>query len=208
MVFIVTRKPCWELWISTVLAIPHFKSLKDQQAAAGLKTDKVCCHADGRDVSPEYVSRIVPKLSKSCGLPRAGAHDMRRTAASLLIAKGATAQQAQECLGHEDITTTMNIYTRCFNETKRHTSEIMNSIYADWNLCALDALLDAFHNLWQIVQKANRSKSPRKRKKDPKTCVFESLKLVREAGLEPARPEWALEPESSESANSTTRANF
>lgn len=56
---------------------------------------------------------------------------LRRTAASLLIAKGATAQQAQEFLGHEDITTTMNIYTRCFNETKKHTSEIMNSIYAD-----------------------------------------------------------------------------
>ena len=32
--------------------------------------------------------------------------------------------------------------------------------------------------------------------------------LVREAGLEPARPEWTLEPESSESANSTTRALF
>lgn len=31
--------------------------------------------------------------------------------------------------------------------------------------------------------------------------------LVREAGLEPARPEWTLEPESSESANSTTRAH-
>ena len=30
--------------------------------------------------------------------------------------------------------------------------------------------------------------------------------LVREAGLEPARPEWTLEPESSESTNSTTRA--
>ena len=30
--------------------------------------------------------------------------------------------------------------------------------------------------------------------------------LVHEAGLEPARPEWTLEPESSESANSTTRA--
>ena len=32
--------------------------------------------------------------------------------------------------------------------------------------------------------------------------------LVREAGLEPARPEWTLEPESSESANSTTRASL
>ena len=31
---------------------------------------------------------------------------------------------------------------------------------------------------------------------------------MREAGLEPARPEWTLEPESSESANSTTRALF
>ena len=33
-----------------------------------------------------------------------------------------------------------------------------------------------------------------------------TLAMVREAGLEPARPEWTLEPESSESANSTTRA--
>ena len=30
--------------------------------------------------------------------------------------------------------------------------------------------------------------------------------MVREGGLEPPRPEWTLEPESSESANSTTRA--
>ena len=29
--------------------------------------------------------------------------------------------------------------------------------------------------------------------------------MVGEAGLEPARPEWTLEPESSESAKSTTR---
>ena len=32
--------------------------------------------------------------------------------------------------------------------------------------------------------------------------------MVREAGLEPARPDWTLEPESSESANSTTRASL
>ncbi len=37
----------------------------------------------------------------------------------------------------------------------------------------------------------------------PGTWIF----LVHEAGLEPARPKWTLEPESSESANSTTRAN-
>ena len=37
-------------------------------------------------------------------------------------------------------------------------------------------------------------------------CPLDNRFLVREAGLEPARPEWTLEPESSESANSTTRA--
>ena len=34
------------------------------------------------------------------------------------------------------------------------------------------------------------------------------IKMVREGGLEPPRPLRTLEPESSESANSTTRANF
>ena len=52
--------------------------------------------------------------------------------------------------------------------------------------------------LFRIRRKADGSK---------KTPGAEALGvLVREAGLEPARPEWTLEPESSESANSTTRA--
>ena len=46
------------------------------------------------------------------------------------------------------------------------------------------------------------------KKKALKTQGFQGFKLVREAGLEPARPEWTLEPESSESANSTTRASL
>ena len=43
-------------------------------------------------------------------------------------------------------------------------------------------------------------------KKNKNPDPVRDLGLVREAGLEPARPEWTLEPESSESANSTTRA--
>ena len=39
-----------------------------------------------------------------------------------------------------------------------------------------------------------------------KTTLWVVFFVVREAGVEPARPEWTLEPESSESTNSTTRA--
>ena len=42
--------------------------------------------------------------------------------------------------------------------------------------------------------------------KSPETVEFQGFSLVREAGLEPARAYCTLEPESSESANSTTRA--
>ena len=45
------------------------------------------------------------------------------------------------------------------------------------------------------------------KEKDPQILLDWGI-LVREAGLEPARPEWTLEPESSESANSTTRASY
>ena len=39
-------------------------------------------------------------------------HDLRATAASLLIDAGASPKDVQAHLGHEDITTTMNIYAR------------------------------------------------------------------------------------------------
>ena len=58
-----------------------------------------------------------------------------------------------------------------------------------------------------IIGEANiicrRQTSFKKRQNSVEFCRF---LLVREAGVEPARPEWTLEPESSESANSTTRA--
>ena len=41
--------------------------------------------------------------------------------------------------------------------------------------------------------------------KNPPILISGFPFLVGEAGLEPARPKWTLEPESSESTNSTTR---
>ena len=67
------------------------------------------------------------------------------------------------------------------------------SSFSHWNIFQWEPLFTASSNHY-LTQKNNRH---------PKGY---RLFLVREAGLEPARPEWTLEPESSESANSTTRA--
>ena len=44
--------------------------------------------------------------------------------------------------------------------------------------------------------------------KKEEAILSDDLSLVGEAGLEPARPQWTLEPESSESTNSTTRPSL
>ena len=70
---------------------------------------------------------------------------------------------------------------------------------------------EGLHDL-RRSQKTARARATMKRrkariyKKNPAISTIAGF-LVREAGLEPARPEWTLEPESSESANSTTRAS-
>ena len=69
------------------------------------------------------------KLLKANNLPLIRFHDLRHTAASLLAANGATPQQTQEFLGHENASTTMNIYTHCLDEAKKQTSNIINKIY-------------------------------------------------------------------------------
>ena len=52
---------------------------------------------------------------------------------------------------------------------------------------------------------ARKSNWGKKYRKAPQIVWFGVLFMVGEAGLEPARPQWTLEPESSESTNSTTR---
>ena len=58
----------------------------------------------------------------------------------------------------------------------------------------------------RISSADQRERISLKKKPDAKASGF--FFMVREGGVEPPRPEWALEPESSESTNSTTRAYF
>lgn len=108
--------------------VPHLKALKDEQPAAGLTLDKACRWPSGDDIKHDYISKKFSKLLKANNLPSIRYHDLRHTAASLLIVSGATPQQTQEFLGHETVSTTMNIYAHCLNEAKIKTANLMNKI--------------------------------------------------------------------------------
>lgn len=109
--------------------IPYFRDLLQQQISSGSKCDKVCQLSDGSPVLPDYMTHKYKEFLAAHNLPDIRVHDMRHTAASLLAAHDATPQQAQEFLGHENISTTLDIYTHCLDESKRKTADIMDKIY-------------------------------------------------------------------------------
>lgn len=58
------------------------------------------------------------KALKDTNLPKIRVHDLRHTHASLLFASGADMKYVQQRLGHNDIKTTMNIYTHVTKNQK------------------------------------------------------------------------------------------
>lgn len=107
--------------------IPYFKELKCRHEKAGMTSDKVCVWPDGREVRPDYLTKYVPRLMKEAGLPVIRLHDLRHTAASML-AEACSPKQIQEFLGHENISTTMNVYTHIMDKERRATSDAMGAI--------------------------------------------------------------------------------
>lgn len=67
---------------------------------------------------PEYVSRRFDKLLRENGLPKIRFHDLRHSAASLLLELGFSLKDIQEWLGHSDIATTANIYSHLQYKSK------------------------------------------------------------------------------------------
>ena len=74
------------------------------------ETDRVCVWGDGKPFKTNYVSHHFALLLKKNGLPHIRFHELRHTTGSILMNYGLSAKQIQEYLGHEQISTTLDIY--------------------------------------------------------------------------------------------------
>ena len=57
-------------------------------------------------------------------------HDLRHSAAAILIAQGVDARSISELLGHSSVAFTLQTYGHLLESTKRETAEKMNSALA------------------------------------------------------------------------------
>ena len=113
----------------------YFLNLKRQQDKNRLlggsdyaDTGHVCVSADGKAFTADFLTFHLNEALKASGLPHVRFHDLRHSSASLLLSSGLSAQQVQWFLGHEQISTTLDLYGHLYDEGKKETASAMGSV--------------------------------------------------------------------------------
>src|SRR5262249_41900823 len=98
---------------------------KEQITAGSLWQGSPCVFTTpvGTPIDPRHDYREFKKLPARADLPSVRLHDLRHTAASLLLAQGVPARVVMEILGHSAIALTMNTYSHVAPEVSREAAE-------------------------------------------------------------------------------------
>lgn len=90
-----------------------------QLGGAWQDTDLVFERGDGSLLHPNSLLNAFFRLTAAAGVPRIRFHDLRHTAATLMLANGEHPKIVQERLGHSDISMTLNRYSHVTMDMQR-----------------------------------------------------------------------------------------
>jgi site-specific recombinase XerD len=90
----------------------------------------VFASAIGTPLDGRNVTRDLQRILKSAGMPRLRYHDLRHSAASLLLAQGVDLKTIQTILGHSRIGTTADVYAHVMPQLQRDAADRMDAILA------------------------------------------------------------------------------
>ena len=120
------------------LAVDALLRHRQQQAEERLRVGQTWEDLDL--VFPNHVGRPIEKsnllrrsfwpLLKRAALPRIRFHDLRHTAATLLLGEGMHPKIVSEMLGHSKIAITLDLYSHVTPTMQRQAAETMNAVLA------------------------------------------------------------------------------
>ena len=94
------------------------------------ETGHVFTTSIGTPMDASRVSKLFRKALKKATLPHKRFHDLRHTAASLLLAQGVHPRVVMETLGHSQISVTMNTYSHVMPTLLRDAADKMDALLA------------------------------------------------------------------------------
>jgi integrase len=88
----------------------------------------VFARPDGRPLSRSIVDKAWTRLNARAGVPRVRFHDLRHTAASLLLGRGIHPKIVSEMLGHSTVAITLDLYSHVTPTTQREAAAAMDDL--------------------------------------------------------------------------------
>lgn len=92
--------------------------------------DLVFCDEAGGPLSPTNETKRFQRATKAAGLPAIRFHDLRHTAASILLVKGVHAKLVSEMLGHATITLTLDTYSHVIPAMHADAAAVMDAVFS------------------------------------------------------------------------------
>jgi integrase len=80
----------------------------------------------GRAIDPRGLTRMLTVLCRNAHVRSVRVHDLRHTAASLMLAEGVAVRALMETLGHANISMTMDTYGHVMETTRRDAADRMD----------------------------------------------------------------------------------
>lgn len=90
--------------------------------------DLVFCTTIGTALDASNVTRAFQRHLAAAGIPRRRFHDLRHSAATLLMLQGVSARVVQEMLGHSSVTVTLGTYSHVLPALKREAADRMDDV--------------------------------------------------------------------------------
>ena len=108
----------------------HIQQLEQQlkQGETWENRDLVFPDLRGGYFNPNYLLRLFKKLLVQAGIPHMHFHDLRHSAATILLSMGVNMKVIQELLGHSDIAITLGLYAHLLPTMQQEVVE-------KWKMC-------------------------------------------------------------------------
>lgn len=117
----------------TVSKLQEHKARQDIEKAAAAEAwheqGFVFANPLGHPTNPDVLSNAYDCLVKRSGIRRIRFHDLRHTAASLMISRGIPPKTVSERLGHADVAFTLRTYTHLYDEQREEAAFDLSDLF-------------------------------------------------------------------------------